>query len=256
LEGEPTRPDDLLNLANAQQGSAPWAGSVSAVRWVDFGARAITVIAHPDVTCEDFVVEQLAVWGHRGQGGGGVREQGMSTAPPSGPTYVAGTEVATSVPQRDFFISYNAEDHHWAEWLAWVLEENGYTTYIQEWDFRPGQNFVLVMQQASTTAHRTLLVLSESFLRSLFPQPEWAAAFATDPTGQEKRVVPVRVQPCQPDGLLRSIIYIDLVDCDETEAERRLLRGVLTGRAKPRERPAFPGVVRLDPLSATGEAAT
>ena len=255
MEGEPTRRDDLLNWANAQQESAPWAGSVREVRWVDFGARGISVTACPDVTCEEFVLDQLAVSGHRGHGGGGVREQGMSTVPLSRPTYVAGTEIATSVPQRDFFISYNGEDHQWAEWLAWVLEENGYATYIQEWDFRPGQNFVLAMQQASTTANRTLLVLSGSFLRSLFPQPEWAAAFATDPTGQGTRLIPVRVQPCQPDGLLSSIIYIDLVDCEETEAERRLLRGVRAGRAKPPERPAFPGVIRLDPRSASGEAA-
>jgi TIR domain len=30
-----------------------------------------------------------------------------------------------------FFISYNKTDRAWAEWIAWQLEEAGYTTIIQ-----------------------------------------------------------------------------------------------------------------------------
>ena len=39
-------------------------------------------------------------------------------------SFVAGLANATSSPPRDFFISYNSEDKEWAEWIAWVLEEN------------------------------------------------------------------------------------------------------------------------------------
>ena len=28
---------------------------------------------------------------------------------------------------KDFFISYNQADRAWAEWIAWILEEAGYT---------------------------------------------------------------------------------------------------------------------------------
>lgn len=41
---------------------------------------------------------------------------------------------------KDFFISYNSADRTWAEWIAWQLEEAGYTTVLQAWDFRPGSN--------------------------------------------------------------------------------------------------------------------
>ena len=41
---------------------------------------------------------------------------------------------------KDFFISYNSADRQWAEWIAWQLEEAGYTTVLQAWDFRPGPN--------------------------------------------------------------------------------------------------------------------
>ena len=77
----------------------------------------------------------------------------------------------------DFFISYNHRDSRWAEWIAWQLEAQGYTTRIQAWDFLPGSNFVLEMQKAATDAKRTIAVLSPNYLAAEFTQPEWAAAF-------------------------------------------------------------------------------
>ena len=50
--------------------------------------------------------------------------------------------------QVDFFVSYAAEDTQWAEWIGWVLEEEGYSVVLQEWDFGPGSNFVLEMDKA------------------------------------------------------------------------------------------------------------
>lgn len=44
---------------------------------------------------------------------------------------------------KDFFVSYNKADRRWAEWVAWQLEEAGYTTMLQAWDLRPGSSFVL-----------------------------------------------------------------------------------------------------------------
>ncbi|NEI53222.1 TIR domain-containing protein [Rhizobium leguminosarum] len=61
---------------------------------------------------------------------------------------------------KDFFISYTHADVKWAEWIAFVLEEESFSTIIQAWDFRPGSNFVLEMQNAAATAARTIIVLS------------------------------------------------------------------------------------------------
>src|SRR5947209_11111711 len=84
---------------------------------------------------------------------------------------------------KDFFISYNGADKTWAVWIAWQLEEEGFSTILQAWDFRPGANFVLKMQEASEKAKRTIAVLSPNYLRADFTQPEWAAAFRRDPQG-------------------------------------------------------------------------
>ncbi len=142
---------------------------------------------------------------------------------------------------KDFFISYNRADRTWAEWIAWNLEEAGYTVTVQAWDFRPGGNFVLDMQSAAADCERTIAVLSPDYLASSFTAPEWAAAFSQDPTGEKGILLPVRVRECEPKGLLHQIVYIDLFKIAEAAAKRELLNGLKRGRARPDEKPDFPG---------------
>jgi tetratricopeptide (TPR) repeat protein len=144
-------------------------------------------------------------------------------------------------PQKDFFISYNKADRQWAEWIAWTLEEAGYWVVIQAWDFRPGGNFGLEMHKATVGTQKTIAVLSEDYLKSAFTQPEWAAAFVQDPEGEQRTLLLIRVGKCRPPGLLASIIYADLVDLPEEIAQDTLLKALLEKRAKPSEKPDFPG---------------
>ena len=134
----------------------------------------------------------------------------------------------------DFFVSYTGIDKRWAEWIAFVLEEEGFSVIIQAWDFRPGANFVLEMQAAAAKAERTVMVLSPEYLESLYAAPEWAAAFGRDPTGIGRKLVPGMVRPCTPTGLLAPIVHLSLVDLDEAAARAELLDGVRSGRAKRR----------------------
>ncbi|MER9414057.1 toll/interleukin-1 receptor domain-containing protein [Mesorhizobium sp. M0589] len=141
----------------------------------------------------------------------------------------------------DFFISYTHTDTAWAEWIAYVLEESEFSVVIQAWDFRPGANFVLEMQKAAADAARTILVLSPAYLTSAFASSEWAAAFAGDPQGLNRKLVPVMVETCQPAGLLTSLVQIRIVGMLEDAAKATLLAGLDNRRAKPASRPRFPG---------------
>jgi hypothetical protein len=141
----------------------------------------------------------------------------------------------------ELFVSYTKPDRTWAEWIAYTLEAIGYACIIQAWDFRPGANFVVEMQEGLKQAERMIAVLSPAYLQATFPAPEWAAAFADDPQGLQRKLVPVRVASCNPKGLLKSVVYIDLVGLDETKSLEALLDGVKPGRAKPTKAPAFPG---------------
>lgn len=147
----------------------------------------------------------------------------------------------------DFFISYTHADENWAEWIAYTLEDAGFSVVIQAWDFRPGSNFVLEMQRASQAAERTILVLSPDYLNSRMAAPEWASAFAQDPEGVERRLVPVMVRRCEPAGLLPAIVQIRIMDMDEDRAREVLLAGLDRKRAKPTAPPAFPGQAAARP---------
>jgi tetratricopeptide (TPR) repeat protein len=144
--------------------------------------------------------------------------------------------------KRAFLVSFNKADRVWATWIAWVLEEAGYSVWFQDWDFRG--NFVEHINRAHAQAHRTLAVLSDNYFGSDFTLAEWSARFAQDPAAREDRLVPVKVGPLTGETILAPIIYADL-DCDEAEAQQRLLARVKkavdpTYRPKPEVRPAFP----------------
>ena len=85
--------------------------------------------------------------------------------------------------------------------------------------------------------------------QSIITQPEWAAAFARDPQGQERVLIPIRVKKCKPEGLLKTIIYVDLVNLSQAEARGAIL-GAFSDRAKPSKAPAFPG--RQPPVAYPG----
>lgn len=143
----------------------------------------------------------------------------------------------------DFFISYNHIDEDFATWIAWILEEAGYKVFIQAWDFGSGNNFILEMQRGASFAHHTLALLSENYLKSSYTQPEWAAAFGTDPTGTKRKLIPVRIQDIELEGLLPQIIHIDLVNKNEDSAKKAILEGVSLERKKPLTAPPFPGII-------------
>jgi hypothetical protein len=126
----------------------------------------------------------------------------------------------------DFFVSFTSADATWAKWIAAELEKAGHTTVSQAQDFRPGHDFVHEMHRAVTSARRTIAVLSPDYLASEFGEAEWRVAFANDPSGQLGKLVPVKVRACQPPGLLRARVHVDLVDVDEETARLRLLDGV------------------------------
>ncbi len=132
------------------------------------------------------------------------------------------------------FVSYAQTDEGWAEWIAWQLRQDGWTVYLQEWRFVPGTVFATWMQESLAGADHVLTVLSDAYLRSAWGQAEWQARHQPS----ERRIIPVRVERCEPVGLLGHSVRIDLFDLEEDEARRVLLRGVraaATGYPQPDE---------------------
>ncbi len=146
--------------------------------------------------------------------------------------------------RRDFFVSFNQADRAWATWIAWVLEQGGYSVFFQDWDFRG--SFIEQMHQATQRTERTLVVLSDNYLNSEFARSEAWATLASDPVGRKDRVVTIKVGPTGDLGLLAHFAYLDLTADGEAEAERLLCERARMSlepgyRPKPADRPRFPG---------------
>jgi hypothetical protein len=145
---------------------------------------------------------------------------------------------------REFFLSFTGADRPWATWLLAELDAVGYSSVSQLRDFVPGANFALEMDRAARRARRTFGVLSPHALQAPYVRQEWAQRLADDPTGSQRALVLVRVEPCQPEGLLGPVVYIDLVGLDEAGARARLreeLAAVVRGERLLPADPVFPG---------------
>jgi hypothetical protein len=137
----------------------------------------------------------------------------------------------------DFFISHAGRDTAWAEWLAWQLQQAGYTVELDVWDWAPGEDFVTHMSAALERADRLLAVCTEAYFASAFGGAELRAALV----GQAKaegRIVPVLIEPVTLPPLYAPLIHLDLTGLGEAAAAARL-RARLAG-SRPTGPPPFP----------------
>ncbi|NLU72789.1 TIR domain-containing protein [Streptomyces sp. HNM0575] len=154
-------------------------------------------------------------------------------------------ELAAHTRDLDFFISYSPADEQWASWIAWTLEEAGYRTVIQAWDFVPGTNFIDFMDRGVSESVAVIAVLSSHYGRSTYGRMEWQAALRAEPEAPERKLLTVRVEDVPIEGLLATITYVDLVGVTDTETARSMLLTrvgqAVEGHARPPLRPGYPG---------------
>ena len=125
---------------------------------------------------------------------------------------------------KDFFISYASSDEKYAKWIAELLEKNGYTTIIQAWDFRPGNNFVCKIDEALTSCKKMIIVLSEKYMKSNWCQAEWTSKIADQIKNGTSTIIPIIIRPVRLNGgLLEPISHINIIDMPQA----KILNGIL-----------------------------
>ncbi|MCM3922521.1 TIR domain-containing protein [Frankia sp. AiPs1] len=157
-----------------------------------------------------------------------------------------------------FLHSYTARDRAWAEWIAWQLEAADFRVLVQAWDMVAGSNWSAAMQDGIRYSTRTLAVLSEAYLDSVYGRQEWQAAFVADPDGAARRLLPVRIENCERPGVLGSRVSVDLFGLAAHGARDVLhnaVQAAISGRAKPPAEPHFPGGGPIPPKASTGRRA-
>jgi len=126
--------------------------------------------------------------------------------------------------KKDFFISYTKEDEQWALWIAGTLEQNGYKTIIQAWDFEAGGNFIEDMDNALKDSKQLIAVWSEAYSKSVYCKAEWTSAFTNYAINNKRAIIPILISNVKPTGLLASITYIDLYNVEKEKRADVLLK--------------------------------
>jgi hypothetical protein len=144
----------------------------------------------------------------------------------------------------DVFVSFTGADVAWAEWVAGVAEQAGFSVRFQRWDFGAGSNFVSEMSAALSDAQRLVMITSARYWASVMATAEWTAAFARDPGS----LVSVRVEDAAPPALLAPIVHTDIFGVDEAEARVRVV-AALEGPSRPAGQVRFPGGLARWPVT-------
>src|SRR3954470_18594564 len=125
----------------------------------------------------------------------------------------------------------------WAEWLAWQLQQAGWTVELDVWDWAPGEDFVARMQAALQSADRLLAVCTEAYFASAFGGAELRAAFAG--SAAVARIVPVLIEP-----VILPALYAPLIVTVQLVAGIQTLPLVSSVRTSKGRRPCLAAVDR------------
>src|ERR1043166_3044793 len=102
----------------------------------------------------------------------------------------------------DFFISRAGAQANIAKTIGSFLEQAGYSTILQDWDFQD-KNIIERMHDALKRSAHVILLLSPEYLASPYCTAEWTNAMMGDPLNKQGRVIFLRVAECAPDGMLK-----------------------------------------------------
>src|SRR5689334_22624562 len=111
------------------------------------------------------------------------------------------SEVRSQKARLRFFVSRAGGDAEIAEWIAKALEAEGHQVTIQNVDDFVAGSFPHHIRTGIDDADRFIAVYSPSYFKSDFCLAELYAAFARDPIGEYRFLVPVLVEPCKVPGL-------------------------------------------------------
>ena len=113
---------------------------------------------------------------------------------------------------HDVFISYSHRDKEWVDGvLAPTLRENQLTVLTDD-QFEPGLSAIVNMSTAVKSSRRIVVVLTPDWVDSEWTSYEAILTTYADPSGSQKRVIPIMRRPCEPPEWIAFRTRIDLID--------------------------------------------
>src|ERR1039457_642030 len=108
-----------------------------------------------------------------------------------------------------FFVSRAGEDREWGEWVAQVLRDAGHDYFLQDHHIRPGHSFPHQEREAMERADHIIALLSPDYFAKEHTMAEFESAWAPDPQGRKRPLIPVLVRDCQIPKLYSHLVYVD-----------------------------------------------
>ncbi|WP_433396313.1 FxSxx-COOH system tetratricopeptide repeat protein [Streptomyces sp. CA-146814] len=143
----------------------------------------------------------------------------------------------------DLFLSYVAENRMWADWIESVLTRAGFRVVPRDVSAEP---VAPVPAATPENAARTVVLLSNAYLKSQRAVDLWERAVAEDPGGGRRQLLPLRVGDVRLSAPYIDRNPVDLFRLDEVHATAALMRA-LDRPVQPADGvspgPRFPGTV-------------
>ena len=135
--------------------------------------------------------------------------------------------VAEQQFDYDVFLSHASADKAAVRELAERLKGDGLRVWLDEWVIQPGDSIPLAIEQGLESSRTLVLVMSQAAFDSEWVTLERHTALFRDPTNQQRRFIPLRLDDCRVTGTLGQFAYADWRESNDKEYERLLtsLRG-------------------------------
>ncbi len=120
----------------------------------------------------------------------------------------------------DLLLSYVPEDRMWAEWINAVLTAAGFTVVLVD------ASAPLPPELAEPVRHRSVVIVSQAFVRSSQALDFARAVAETDPSGSRRQLVPILVADVRPTAPLTDRLAADLSSAAPDRAVEALMLAV------------------------------
>jgi tetratricopeptide (TPR) repeat protein len=135
----------------------------------------------------------------------------------------------------DFFLSRRGSVAAIAQEVADVLKESGYEVVVQDYDIQIGESWVLAIHECIKSSRDLIILFTGDYEKSQYTREEFASFWKKQADEPEKhRIIVLRCEDVQPEGLLSHNVFQDLVGVrDAEERKRRIIAAAKRRSAAP-----------------------
>ena len=124
--------------------------------------------------------------------------------------------------EYDVFLSHSSRDRAAVRELAQRLKGDGLRVWFDEWVIRPGDSIPLAIERGLEASRTLVLAMSAQAFASDWVTLERHTALFRDPTNQQRRFIPVRLDDAEIKDALKQFAHVDWREKSEAEYARLL----------------------------------